>query len=659
MRMSVSALALLGVLTALSSAPVFAQTAPATEPVVDESALRYFARQGDQRRLEAEIARLSAIYPGWEPPADPLAEETGIDEQLQALWDIYATGDLDALHEAIEARRAAEPGWVVPDDLARAVQEADARAAIVAASDAGDDEQVVALAATYPQLLECQNMDTLWRLGEAFVDTGREERGLDLYTYILKTCDNPVERLATMQKAAAMLGSDGIEPLFALERDVEGKPEFGSILIDFARQNIAEALNGVSGRADAQSLDMVRSHARAEPNVGDLQLLGYYELDQGQTRAARDWFRQAYELEPSAETANALAIALMQFGDAAGAEETLAEYRSESPEAERLYLDAASAALTAKPVVTLDEDALARISEAVSDARDASGAHNLGWYAYQFRQYRTAAQWFEAALAFDPSMEAAAYGLVVTSNQLRDTARIRELQQEWGDFSPRIRLFGRPGAPTEAPARFILNTPQQLFRPAMQWVEVGSRPVALFQLVQGQTQGQIRAAQQSGSFVPVETISPNAALPRAWCLMEINRNAEAEATFRKATQAASETVRTEAYYGLALALLRLGLPNDAAIAAGAMPQTPERAQELQVAILADSAVAYCKIGKFEEALQALNLRAQLAPERNDLLIVRAWSYYHLGYRGEARRLFAAVAATGNSDAQRALDSMPQ
>ena len=42
-------------------------------PDIDESALRYFARTGDQRRLEAEMARLKLLYPDWIPPANPAA----------------------------------------------------------------------------------------------------------------------------------------------------------------------------------------------------------------------------------------------------------------------------------------------------------------------------------------------------------------------------------------------------------------------------------------------------------------------------------------------------------------------------------------------------------------------------------------------------------
>ena len=107
-------------------APAPAQTSPdagkpaaarPARPDVDESALRYFARQGDKRRLEIEIARLRALYPGWEPPANPLEGTSAGDPQLDRMWSLYAEGKLAEVRKAIADRQAAEPAWVVPEDL--------------------------------------------------------------------------------------------------------------------------------------------------------------------------------------------------------------------------------------------------------------------------------------------------------------------------------------------------------------------------------------------------------------------------------------------------------------------------------------------------------------------------------------------------------------
>src|SRR5690349_18272827 len=67
---------------------------PQSQPQVDESALRYFASQGDTRRVNAEIARLRALYPNWTPPSD-LSQLSGSpgapppDPLIERLWNLY------------------------------------------------------------------------------------------------------------------------------------------------------------------------------------------------------------------------------------------------------------------------------------------------------------------------------------------------------------------------------------------------------------------------------------------------------------------------------------------------------------------------------------------------------------------------------------------
>ncbi|WP_114187339.1 hypothetical protein [Microvirga aerophila] len=68
-------------------------TSPASGPQVDESALRYFASQGDTRRVDAEIARLRALYPNWTPPTDLSQLSAGPvvvrDPLVDRLWTLY------------------------------------------------------------------------------------------------------------------------------------------------------------------------------------------------------------------------------------------------------------------------------------------------------------------------------------------------------------------------------------------------------------------------------------------------------------------------------------------------------------------------------------------------------------------------------------------
>ncbi|SMQ60155.1 Tetratricopeptide repeat-containing protein [Devosia lucknowensis] len=628
--------------------PELSQAAPpAASPVVDESALRYFARQGDERRLQAEIARLSAIYPGWVPPADPLNGDTGVDENLQHMWDLYGQGDLAGVQAEIDARMAATPDWRPPQDLLDALSTGSAAAEIRAAATVQDYDTVIRVAANHPDILVCTNVDLLWSLAEAFVDTGSEPRAVDAYSFVLQNCPTAPERLATMQKARTLLSPADMDTLFSFERD----DEFAPIRVDQARQSVADYLNGVSRQVDPDAVTLIESAIAAAPTTDDLRLLGYYELQANRARQARDLFQKAVDIDPTPDSLGALARAMVQLRQLTEAEELLAEHRFESDELQAQYLALANSLLAGNPPRRLTPEVLDRIIEAINDSQDADAAQALGWYAFNFGQTQTAARWFLKALEFNPNFEPAAYGLLVSSQKLQDRARVREIIRQWGSLSPRIEQFGKPGAPTDAPV--ITTIPEPQLVPMRYRFDQGPR----LMLVASQTPDQLRAYEQCGQYIPAENFSGAQALGRAWCLMDLDRATEAEQLFQRAILAPSEATRTEAYYGLTLALLRLGLIEEAAVAASAMPQTPERVHEMQIAILADTAVTYYQIGRYDEVLQLLDQRATLAPEQNDLLTIRAWSYYHLGRLREARQIFAAVAATGYSEAQRGLDAL--
>ncbi|WP_137151248.1 cellulose synthase [Devosia sp. FKR38] len=622
--------------------------APQSGPAVDESALRYFARQGDERRLRAETARLAAIYPGWVPPADPLAEVSTVDESLQAMWDLFGAGDLAGVDAAIAARQASDPNWHAPKDLVDALAASTAAADIRAAAIAREHARVIALAANHPDILVCTNVDLLWSLAEAFAAAGSDNRAVEAYQFVLNHCDPSPERLATMQKARLVLSADDLEVLYLLERD----GEFASVRVDQARQMLADVVGGALRQADPAAVSLMQQTVAAEPSAGDLRLLGYYELKNNRGRQARMLFQKAFDIDSAPESITGLALSMMQTRDLVDAESLLADHRYGSDELDGLYLTVANAVLLAMPPIELEPDTLVRITDSINEAKDYAGAQAVGWYALNYQQSQTAARWFQKALEYNPGYEPAAYGLLVASDKLKDRETVKEIMRKWGALSPRIALFGTPGAPTEAPVISSIPEPS-LYAPAV--YRLGSAPA--FLLVAQQTAAQKRAYAQCGTYRDPATLSPAQALPRAWCLMDLERSSEAEAAFRRAILTTSVTARTDGYYGLTLALLRVGLVEEAAIAAAAMPQSAERVREMQLAILSSTAVAYFNIGRYDEVLQLLDHRAHMAPEQNDLLTIRAWSYYHLGRLRDARHIFAAVAATGYADAQRGLEAV--
>jgi len=289
-------------------------------------------------------------------------------------------------------------------------------------------------------------------------------------------------------------------------------------------------------------------------------------------------------------------------------------------------------------------------------SRDVEVARQLGWYARAYGQHETAGQWFTTALGFDPDDEPAAYGLALTRLQLGNDSGVAELRRLWTGRSERIVAVGTPmaadtGEPATAtaPAQPVRSQPQQEARRTTAAPQPTARAAAPV------------ARQQVGcrDSVDPRSLSPATALGRGWCLMERDRPLEAAQAFDVALASADEQSRRDAAYGKSLAYLRAGLVDDAAIAAASAPMTAARGAELQSSILAERALGAFERRRYNEALIALDQRAQIAAERNDLLVLRGYAYLNLGRVSEAEQVFRAVAATGSREGLRGIAAVEQ
>ncbi|MCY1740586.1 cellulose synthase [Ensifer sp. SL37] len=634
-------------------------------PVVDESALRYFASKGDTARLQAEISRLRALYPDWTPPKDPLAVPRNKDVQLETMWQLYSEGRYAEVRKMIAERQATEAAWKPPADLLERLNVAEARARLVNASDLNQYETVIEVAASTPSLLTCSEVDVLWRVADAFAETNRRDRARDAYLYVLKNCENAAERLATAQKAVSGLPYDMAQELLAYERTAPGGvAEFETIRDDLARRFVAEG--GADGKlaVDPKYFQRLERLVETGGMASDALLLGWYQLRRNNMSAAEHWFRRAHDKEDSASASQGLALTFIARKAHEDAEKVLYPWRDVSADARATYFAATANLLAIDPPVTLGEEVLTRIAQETTKGRDPATAQQFGWYARAMEQPATAAQWFATALRWKPDDEPSAYGLALSRNQL-GAAGAAEIQRLWAGRSERIARLGETeeqrdaltrqqqlareqapvaGAERKSPAVVTRTGPQTTTR----YVVEG--PVA----VGRQTQKAGRSAAGCQTTINPALLSPQAALMRGWCLMDLNRPLEAAEAFEVALQAPASQMREDAAYGQSLAYLRVGLTNKAAVAATKSTQSRVRVEELQSAILADRAIAAFDAKRYREALIFLDQLGQISTQRSDLMVLRGYAYLNLKRYADARRIFEAVAATGNRDAQRGL-----
>ena len=665
-------------LTAQAPASRAAQPASADMPEVDLSALRYFAARGDTQRLQAEIARLRTLYPNWTPPADPLAIPENGDPKLDAMWQLYTDGRYAEVRKAIADRQQAEPGWQPPDNLTGMLSLAEARQRLVNASDLKQYATVVDAAANNPGLLTCSEVDVLWRVADAFANTDRMGRARDAYLYILNNCTMPSDRLATVQKASALLPAEMMSELLAKEKPgADGQLEFEPVKNDLARQFVAKA--GEKEGISVPSAYLMRLERLAETDklASDALLLGWYNIRQKNMAEAEKWFRKAREQEDSASASQGLALALIDRNEPREAEDVMYKWRTSSDDALATYLAATANLLALEPPVVLPPDVLQRIAAETVARKDAPTAQQFGWYSLAFRQTPLALQWFSTAVGWKPDDEPSAYGVALSYHDLRNLAGLRGIQQQWASRSQRIadvgtaRMVdqsGQPMAPVTAPpvAAASPTTAPAPYAPQAETAVVYSQPTVQQSAPEpsrkqarrpAQAQREASAASRSRScaaYPDPQRLPPQQALDLGWCLMETNRPAEALKAFESAIEGGQSTVKSDAAYGQSLAYLRMGLTDHAAVSATKSGMDRPRATELQVSILADRAVSAFQSKRYAETLLLLDQRSRLADERADLMVLRGYSYLAMRRYGDAAQIFESLTSIGNKDGIRGL-----
>ncbi|MGX1789666.1 tetratricopeptide repeat protein [Bosea sp. NPDC055332] len=631
---------------------------------VDETALRYFASQGDTRRYEAELARLRALYPEWKPPTDLTSPQPTGDPELERVWKLFAEGKFGEARAAIAQRSSADPNWQAPADLIAQLDRAEAGQRLVNAANAKQWEQVIRIGTETPALLTCGNVDALWRVAEAFVQTGAPERARDAYSYVLTNCTNPAERVGTMQKALATLSEAQLGPLLAQER----QSEFSGIRDEIARRHVGKAADDPALTATPEDLRRIEALANAATTPDDAILLGFYFFRHNDAAKAVIWFQTALARNGGAKAAEGAVLALGAQQKYQEAETLGAQWLDAGPANRKAYLDVATALIAQEPAPRLERAVIERIAKTVGVDRYAPGGAGLGWYAYNSGQIAPAETWFETALAWDRNYEPAAYGLALVHQRLRDQAGLRAIITEWRSRSPRIADLlnpargrsatreplplpdARPGTRTVPPPEPAERTPHRVIRaePAHPR-SYDTAPVAATR----------RAAPQRPDGSSCGTGMTGAAtLQRGWCLLNLKRPVAAAEAFDAAQRSGNAQIAADAAAGKTYAKLQQGLTAEASAAAAGAALPPARRKELQTLLLSERFYAQYDAKDYNGALITLGERARYASESTDLMLMRGWSYFNLGRYDDAAQVFQALyRANGSAQAMSGLSAI--
>ncbi|MBJ3777695.1 tetratricopeptide repeat protein [Acuticoccus mangrovi] len=425
----------------------------------DRAALRYFAREGAVDRLEAELRRLRALYPGWQPPRD-LLDPQGEDTELQRIYDLVGEQRYDEAREAIAERRQRDPSWTPPVRLTDLLELADARARLRAANEAGNNSEVLRIAEDNERILTCDDPASIWAVAEAFAETGRPKRAYDAYAYIINTCkDQQQARASSLQKAADTLDASYVTDLFNLgATDETGQNEFLNARLDIIRGVVARGGQDAQQTAPDEWLELLADHARTGENLQDAMLVGFYLYRHGAPQEAAQWFRFALDNGLGSDAAEGYIVALRAIGDREDeflAREVAYQWREQTPELMESYLDAMATVLTADAtsepsIFDVEQASVDRFVPVVIQQRDPNGAQALGWYAFNTCQFIIAEEWFITSANWVPT-ESAIYGLALARLRLGDQDGFDEVVDEWGPLYRSVAQLRSAGSTAPAP----------------------------------------------------------------------------------------------------------------------------------------------------------------------------------------------------------------
>ncbi|WP_128293543.1 hypothetical protein [Afifella aestuarii] len=510
-------------------APAHAQTITIKAPAhmsgaavakVDESALRYYARNQELDRVEAEIHRLQQLHPGWTPPDDLFTQVTGGSDETE-FWELFAADRLDDLEAAIEERRHSEPGWQPSEDLRSKVAYKRARQRLVNASDLKQWGKVLDIAGGGDIVLSTADVDVMWRVAEADAHNHAEREALALYEKILQDSSNSDERLGTIQKALGLLPVREVETLISLGRtNPDGSNEFDIVEDDLLRARIGAIAAGEDVGTVSRS-ELVRFEDGVEADksaMSDAALLGWFYYGQNDWQDAARWFKTSLDRGGDVKSAEGAVLSLSALEKLDEAEAIAAKWEAQSAEVRSLFLGLGAARLSMDPPPDLTRDYVAKLANAIEETQSGDGAQALAWYHYNTKSFDDAQSWFRQAMAWQPQ-DTTALGLVLATFHLKQWSELADLLKS---FSPDYPSVAAVAPQLKRPTRTAstIDRTQQV-----RAARVAQRVNDLF--------GAKRYREALALLDEFDGKSRGMMMLRGWALYHVHQIAEAREIFRK------------------------------------------------------------------------------------------------------------------------------
>ncbi|MCY1669034.1 hypothetical protein [Rhizobium sp. SL86] len=410
-----------------------AEAANQPEKAVDETALRYYASQRDLKRLGAEIRRLKALYPEWEAPEDLFDQPTNISEQ--PLWDMFARGDYAGVHNEIARLQVDNVNWKPSSDLQNKLALAETRTLMERSFAQRNWNQVIMLAEATPGLMVCQEMNAIWLTAESLARVQDFSRSFDLYKYVISTCDNANERLATVQKASLVLPEAGFMSLAMMgKRLPDGTSEFEDVAFNPLRAKMGSIARGdvLSDPVSNDELQRFADFVQRKQLMNDASLFGWYYYSQKAWNASYQWFNLASRLGYDTKNIEGIILNKRNMDQLDEAIALAKAHLADSKEITKIYIELIADGLTNETPMVLKGDDFQFFKGLVLEQESALGAQALGWYLMSQKKTAEASELFNKSVAWEPT-EGGVMGQAVVAARAKRWSTVSSIKAKYGD----------------------------------------------------------------------------------------------------------------------------------------------------------------------------------------------------------------------------------
>ena len=230
------------------------------------------------------------------------------------LWRLYDRQEYAALETTIRSYRRRYPGWEPPAKLLRLSSDGKKFRLLGRAYRGSSWNSIIAFKQRNPSYFDCDHIDAIWISAEAYARIQKSKLAAQQYHYIIQHCNGDDIKIATIQKAEALL--HGAE-LVSLWSSAQNKIDSSESIKSLARHRYVYDKNRFIGlynadpkKVESQDVQRLAVEVERHRDTAMANLIGWYYLNDGSDVEARAWFKKSADWQPGdEESAYGLALA--------------------------------------------------------------------------------------------------------------------------------------------------------------------------------------------------------------------------------------------------------------------------------------------------------------------------------------------------------------